>query len=480
MIFLTGKIIIFLRISQTRFTTRAQMPLCVLVFCTPFFYIIEIKRFLTRSETTDSAMDQLSQLQDENKRLRKAVDELSILNELARVIGSTMTLDSVIENVVKRSVKAVHGAQGMITLVDEQAPTEMKTLIRAQNSTTDHGHFHLNQNILGWMMINKKPLLSNDIMSDPRFSGVRVDGEQHSLLCVPLLVRNRLTGILAVFNKKDNGSFGEDDQRLLSIIAAQSGQVLENARLYEQEKSLVVMQEQVKLAAKIQLELLPKESPKIAGYEIAGVSIPAQMVGGDYFDFIPVDEHRLAICLGDVSGKGLPASLLMANLQATLRGQTLVNSSVKDCISRSNKLLYLSTSDEKFATLFYGILDTQQHQLRYCNAGHDNPYLFSRHEEPIRLKTGGIVLSIMDQFPYEEDTVTFNPGDMLVVSSDGITEAMNSNQEQFGDEKLGALLREYRSLPAKELIDKIISSVKAHAGKWPQSDDMTLLVIKKN
>src|SRR5260221_14418911 len=107
-------------------------------------------------------MEQLAQLQEENQRLRKAVEELSILNELARVIGSTMTLDSVIENVVKRSVKAVHGQQGMITLVDEQAPTEMKTLIRAQNSTTDHRQFHLNQNILGWMMINKKPLLSNN------------------------------------------------------------------------------------------------------------------------------------------------------------------------------------------------------------------------------------------------------------------------------------------------------------------------------
>jgi sigma-B regulation protein RsbU (phosphoserine phosphatase) len=424
-------------------------------------------------------MDQLLQLQEENKRLRKAVDELSILNELSRVISSTMTLDSVIENVVKRSVRAVHGQQGMITLVDEQAPTEMKTLIRAQNSTTDQRHFHLNQNILGWMMINKKPLLSNDIAGDTRFSGVRAEGEQYSLLCVPLLVRNRLTGILAVFNKKDNADFTEDDQRLLSIIAAQSGQVLENARLYEQEKSLISMQEQVKLAAKIQLELLPKKPPDIKGYEIAGTSIPAQLVGGDYFDFIPVDNNRLAICLGDVSGKGLPASLLMANLQATLRGQTLVNSSVKDCIARSNKLLFESTSDEKFATLFYGTLDTAQHTLCYCNAGHDNPYLLRNGSAPLRLKTGGVVLSIMASFPYEEEVISLAEGDVLVVSSDGITEAMNANQDQFGDEKLGELLHEHRALPPAELIDKIVSTVKAHAGSWPQSDDMTLLVVKR-
>ncbi len=428
---------------------------------------------------TDLVSPQISQLQEENQRLRKAVDELSILNELARVISSTMNLDSVIENVVKRSVRAVNGQQGMITLVDEQAPTEMKTLIRAQNSTSDHQQFHLNQNILGWMMINKKALLSNEIATDARFTGVQARPDERSLLCVPLLVKNRLVGILAVFNKKDNKEFTEDDKRLLSIIAAQSGQILENARLYEQEKSMFEMQEQVRLASKIQLDLLPKKFPEIPGYEIAGKSIPAQLVGGDYFDFIPMENDQIAVCLGDVSGKGLPASLLMANLQATLRGQTLVNTSAKDCIIRSNKLLFESTSDEKFATLFYGILDTKQHQLRFCNAGHDNPYLFSDGTEPRRLKTGGIVLSIMEQFPFQEETIPFAPGDILVIYSDGITEAMNAHQEQFGDENLGKLLAESRNLSAPELIDAIIAAAKKHAGSWPQSDDMTLVVVKR-
>jgi sigma-B regulation protein RsbU (phosphoserine phosphatase) len=423
-------------------------------------------------------MEQLTQLQEENQRLRKAVEELSILNELARVISSTMNLDSVIENVVKRSVRAVHGQQGMITLVDEQAPTEMKTLIRAQ-STSDHQQFHLNQNILGWMMINKKPLLANDVSNDPRFAGVRAEGEQRSLLCVPLLVKNRLIGILAIFNKKDKTDFSQDDQRLLSIIAAQSGQILENARLYETERSLLTMQEQVKLASKIQTDLLPQTPPLIEGYEIAGKSIPAQLVGGDYFDFIRIDERKMAVCLGDVSGKGLPASLLMANTQATLRGQTLLANSAKECIARSNTLLFRSTSDEKFVTLFYGILDLQTHQLRFCNAGHDNPYLLSDGKEPRRLKTGGIVLSVMETFPYEEEIVSLEAGDMLVIYSDGIPEAMNSSQELFSDARLGELLKECRTLTAGQVIDKVVAAAKAHAGNWPQSDDMTMVVIRR-
>ena len=425
-------------------------------------------------------MDEVALLRDENQRLRKAVDELSILNDLARVISSTMNLDSVIESVVKRSVRAIHGQQGMITLVDEQAPTEMKTLIRALDSTSDQQQFHLNQNILGWMLINKKPLLSNDLQSDPRFSGVRAEGDFRSLLCVPLLVKNRLIGLLAVFNKSGGGEFTEDDKRLLSIIAAQSGQILENARLYEQEKSLLIMQEEVNLASKIQRELLPKQAPSVPGYEIAGKSIPAQMVGGDYFDFIPVDEHQIALGLGDVSGKGLPASLLMANLQATLRGQTLVNTSAKECIAKSNTLLHQSTSNEKFVTLFYGILNHEIHQLQYCNAGHDPPFLLSDGKDPVRLRTGGIVLSIMDHYPYSEETVQMQPGDFLLIYSDGVPEAMNASKQQFGEERLRDLLVQNRDRPVAELIDTIIAAVKVHAGSYPQSDDITLIAVKRN
>jgi sigma-B regulation protein RsbU (phosphoserine phosphatase) len=425
-------------------------------------------------------MDQLTQLEEENRRLRKAVDELSILNELARVISSTMELDAVIENVVKRSVRAIHGQQGMITLVDEQAPTEMKTLIRAQNSTTNQQQFHLNQNILGWMLINRKPLLANDLKSDPRFAGVKPDGDFRSLLCVPLLVKNRLVGLLAVFDKAGGGDFSEDDKRLLSIIAAQSGQILENARLYEQEKSFIVMQEEVKLASKIQTELLPKKAPSVSGYDVAGQSISAQLVGGDYFDFIPVSDHQIAVSLGDVSGKGLPASLLMANVQATLRGQTLVNTSARECIAKSNKLLYQSTSSEKFVTLFYGILDHKSHQLQFCNAGQDPPFLLSDGKEPARLKTGGIVLGIMEEFPFAEETIRLEPGDLLVIYSDGIPEAINASKEQFGEEKLCALLQEHRTKPSADLINLIVAAVKQHAGTWPQSDDMTLLIVKRH
>ena len=417
--------------------------------------------------------------QEENRRLRRAVEELSVLNDLARAIGASLNLQDIMQTIIHRSLRAIHAEQGVITLVDQTAADSMKTLVRTMVSSTKHPQFHFNQSLLGWMHLNKKPLLIADPKTDERFRGVQWDASIRSLLCVPMTVKSNLIAVLTVYNKRDASQFSEEDQRLLAIIAGQSAQVMENARLYEEERALQEMKEEVRLAARIQLDLLPKSAPEIPGYDVAGRSIAAQVVGGDYFDFIPSEGGRFAVCLGDVSGKGLPASLLMANLQATLRGQTLLNPPAKLCLQRSNRLLYLSTSSEKFVTLFYSILDPNTHTLSFSNAGHDAPILLARGGDVRRLETGGVVLSIMEEFPFEEDQVTLAPDDVLVVYSDGITEAINMNQELFGVDRLLAAIRRNRDKSANELIDAIVATVREYAGPAPQADDMTLIVIKR-
>jgi sigma-B regulation protein RsbU (phosphoserine phosphatase) len=426
-------------------------------------------------------------LQEENLRLQRAVEELTILNDLAREIGASHNSEDIMQKIIRRSLRAVNAEQGVITLVSLEPNEPTKTLVRGMATSSQHQPFRLNQSLLGWMYRNQAPLLINDPRNDERFRGVKWDEAIQSLLCVPLVIKSELRGILTVYNKKGGTGFAEDDQRLLAIIAGQSAQVVENARLYEEERALLRMQEELRLAAKIQLELLPKTGPQITGYDIAGKSIPAQSVGGDYYDFISIDENRLAICLGDVSGKGLPASLLMANLQATIRGQALLSVSARDCISRSNTLLYHSTDIEKFATVFYAILDTRpqgpsgQHTLCYSNAGHNEPLLFS--EDPSRsarpLKIGGTLLGIFQDFPFQEETTPLNPGDLLLVYSDGITEAMNAKDEEFGEKRLMAVVRENWGDSSSELIEKIVTAVKMHAGDTPQSDDITLVVVKR-
>ncbi|MFN0159238.1 MAG: PP2C family protein-serine/threonine phosphatase [Bacteroidota bacterium] len=421
----------------------------------------------------------IARLQEENLRLRRAVEELSILNDLARTIAASLDPQEIMGTIIRRSLRAVNAEQGVITLVEQAAADPMKTLVRANLSSSGQETFHLNQALVGWMHLNKMPLLVNTPQSDDRFRGVKWDLTIRTILCVPMMIKSELKGVLTVYNKKEGKAFSEEDQRLLAIIAGQSAQIIENARLNDGEKRFVKMQEEVRLAARIQTDLLPKEPPVVPGYDISGITIPAQEVGGDYFDFITIDNDRLGICLGDVTGKGLPASLLMANTQATLRGQALFDISVRECITRSNKLLFQSTNPEKFVTLFYGYLNQVNHQLSYCNAGHEPPILLRSDGSLLTLNTGGLALAMLEAFPFEEETVSLLPGDVLLICSDGITEAMNTMQEQFGTERLEQVIRSHRGSTSAQLINAIVDTVRKHAGAAPQTDDMTLIAINR-
>ncbi len=424
-------------------------------------------------------MDQLALLQEENVRLRKAVDELSLLNELARVVSSTMSLDGVIESVVKRSVRAAHGQQGMITLVDEVAPTEMKTLVRAQNSTSAHEQFHLNQNILGWMMINKKPLLSNDLAADPRFSGVKVEGDLRSLLCVPLLVRNRMVGLLAVFNKKDHGEFTEDDKRLLAIIAAQSAQVLENARLYEEERKKMVLEKELIAAREVQMNLLPKELPRLTGFEFAASTTPAQEIGGDFYDFISLGEQDCEVLIADVAGKGLSAALLASLGKGVLYAQAIQRYAPQDQIKHTNNVLRASIPRKSFITMLVACLDARDRSVTLSNAGHCYPLVYRNADHRAEmLEVRGMPLNFTDVLMVQERKIPMESGDILVLYSDGVNEAQNGVQEMFGIDRLRAVIEAGGEQPPPTLLQSILDEIRLFSKGVPQSDDITVLILK--
>ena len=420
----------------------------------------------------------LESLHAENRRLKRAVEELSVLNQLATEIGSSLDSQRILERIVNSSLRAARADQGVLALVNPQGDRSAHTLIRATYSSSRDRHYGLSERLIGWMLSNKTPLLINSPEDDERFQGEDWDEKVSSLLSVPLLVKSQLIGILTVYNKRDGRGFTEDDQRLLAILASQSAQVLEAARLYEEEKELVQVQVEMDAASRIQQRLLPVASPKLAGYDIAGESLPARNVGGDFFDFIPLGEERLAICLGDVSGKGLPAALLMANIQATIRSQTVLQPSLKECITWSNHLLRRSTEPGRFATVFLGILDGNKQVLRFANAGHNPPFLFSRNRALSRLQPGGPVLGVLSDCEFEEDEVSLEEGDLLVIFSDGFIDAEDEAGEDFGEEKLQSILEESAGRSAQEIVRVAVESVQSHSVNMAQTDDMTLVVVK--
>jgi phosphoserine phosphatase RsbU/P len=430
-------------------------------------------------EMTDTS--KVKVLEEENRRLKIAIDELSALNDVATAISSNQSVEDVIDLIVRKCIKHLKVQQAVVMLLDEKdLVNPFHTMIRKQESISDLLPYRLDTQLTGWMLKNKSPLMINDFQNDDRFKFVmKKDFPINSLLSVPMMLKGKMTGLLTVFNKHSEAGFTIGDQRLLAILAAQSSHIIENARLYEREQALIRLQEEMRLANDIQVNLLPKSIPEIPGYQIAGKSIPAKDVGGDYFDFIIPKEGLLAFCLGDISGKGIPAALLMANLQASLRGQTLMDIPCKDCIAFTNNLMYRSTDSNKFATLFYGILHSNKNKITFCNAGHNAPILITKDGEIKRLQDGGIIVGIMPDATYEDITIDFLSGDVLVVYSDGISEAMDSNEEEFGEERLINLVKENRNQAAAELIDTIIKVVNKHAGSEEQMDDMTLVVLKR-
>ena len=270
----------------------------------------------------DIETNQLHRLIEENRRLKIAIDELSALNDIATAITSNQSVESVIDLIVRKCIKHLKVQQAVVMLLNENDMVNpFHTMIRKQESTNNILPFRLDTQLTGWMLKNRSPLLVNNFNEDYRFKfSIKEEFPITTLLCVPMLLKNKMVGLLTVFNKHSDSGFTVEDQRLLSIMAAQSAHIIENARLYEKEQVLIKFQEEMRLANDIQVNLLPKSKPQLSNYQIDGKSIPAKDVGGDYFDFIPLLNNDLVFCLGDISGKGIPAAILMANLQASLRG----------------------------------------------------------------------------------------------------------------------------------------------------------------
>lgn len=428
----------------------------------------------------NGSQQQIKALQEENEKLRSSLNELSVLNDIAVAISSSQSLDKIINLIVHKCIRYFAVEQAAVLLLEQKEEKGMfRTLVRHADQSHFNLPYRLNDQLTGWMLKNREPLLINDFEHDSRFSSAGQQIVIHSLLSVPLMLKGNMTGLICLFNKKKDGLFNEKDKRLLSIIASESAQIIENARLLETEKEYLRTREELRMAASIQKELLPKEIPQLTGYDMAAINIPARTVSGDYYDFILLPENQVAFCLGDVSGKGMPAALLTANLQATLRGQIFMKNSPAKCMEHSNSLLFSNTSSEKFATFFYGVVDNTTHTLSYCNAGHDPPYLLSPKGTFKRLKTGGIVLGFINEFAYSEETLPLAKGDILFLFSDGVTEAMNPAEEEFGEERLEQILTHHLDKSAAELIDIVLKEIQGYMAGATQADDITIVTIKR-
>jgi len=419
----------------------------------------------------------------ELNRLKNSVSELSALNSIASAINVTMSVDEISRIILDQCLNRVNASQGGIFLLNDEDEDQdrFKTFVRQINPTAGEIPFRLNMSLTGWMIKNKAILLTNDPSNDDRFRGM--DFKEigiNSILAAPLLSRSGLIGVMVVFNKKSGEGFDNTDQRFVGIVGTQTAKVIENARLFEQEQKLVEMEKEMKVANSIQMGFLPKDNIITEKYEVYGFNTPAKDMGGDYYDMVKIDEDRIFISLGDVSGKGMPAALLMANAQAVLRSQLTKSKDIPltELAESLNRLICQFTPPQQYITAMFGIFDSSTGELEYINAGHCPPVILRQGGELEIPKGADLVVGVLDDCVYTVQKTTLKPGESIFIYTDGITEAFNEAEEEYGEERLEALLKANHSLSATELGQVVYGDVLEHRGKREPSDDITMLILR--
>jgi sigma-B regulation protein RsbU (phosphoserine phosphatase) len=413
-------------------------------------------------------------------RLEQKVKRLSTLIEVNALISSTLNLDQILENMMAISKQVMNADASSLMLIDEKTNELIYQVALGKVGEKLKQEFRLKmgQGIAGTVAQEGKPLLLEDAYTHPKFHRAHDDATGYrtkSMITVPLKVGERITGVAQVINRLDNKTFDQDDLELFIALCSLAAIAIENAKMH---KSLMEKQRLVKdmeFARTVQESFLPQKTPEIAGYQFSAHYTPAQEVGGDFYDFIHLDRNRTGIVIGDVSGKGVPAALYMAKLGSDLRTLAFTEKDPAAALERLNDLLAERSRRGMFATLLYIELDSRTGTLSISNAGH-LPLIIKKTDGSVKKlsTTGGSPLGILTGMKFGQESATLDPGDIVILYTDGIIEAMNTREELYGYERFEALIRIAPSHP-EGLKSAVIEDVNKFTGLSPQHDDMTMV-----
>lgn len=336
-------------------------------------------------------------------------------------------------------------------------------------------HLKIGQGSCGWVAETKEIDLINDTQNAEHYYGLRA--ETKSQISVPLIFDNEVTGVLCL-ESNQVGHFEQKSVTILKNFSQLAAIAIHNARQVEVFRAKQAFESELISAGAVQRGLLRKTFPKIDQLKYTAINIPSKIVSGDLYDIIRFDNQTLGIAIGDVSGKGAPAALMMTLILAGLRSQKQTFLTVCDMVYRLNNLLYESTIEGTYATFFYGVISVEKGKLYYTNAGHNPPFLIKADKNVHKLDVGGIVLGYIPDFNYTQDEVDFEQGDLFVAYTDGITETMNDKEEEFGEDRLVNIIIENHSAKVYEIKEAIIRAIKDFSKSDAFDDDLTLLICK--
>lgn len=295
---------------------------------------------------------------------------------------------------------------------------------------------------------------------------------------IPFQLQGKTDGLLVLGERLSHAKYTDSEMSFISSLCNLAAMAIDNARLFEESLAKQRLEEELSLAHSIQEKLLPRENPGFSGCTVGTFHIPTKQVGGDYFDVMKMSETRICVAIADVSGKGFPAALLMANLQSAFRALMATELKLNQIVERLNNIVYENTDFDRFITFFVALYDSVERRLTYINAGHNYPFLLKQNGRVLRLETGGLMLGVVPNVRYEVGSEEIAPGDLLYLFTDGVNEALNEKGEQFSEERIDDLLRLNAGLDPDEILETLRNEVALFVGRAPQSDDITQLCVK--
>jgi serine phosphatase RsbU (regulator of sigma subunit) len=401
-----------------------------------------------------------------------AAAQVSALIRAGNELAGHRPLPELFRFILDLSIQTVKADRGVLMTLEDG-----ELVVRANKGEG----FRISSAVRDRVLNSGNSVLVRDISSDDAFRERKSIVEQNirTLMAVPLQTRDQIIGLIYVDSPSLLREFTKDDLNLLTVMANVAAIRIEHTRFAEVEQARQLLARDLDQAAEIQRSFLPGVAPVVRGLDLAGHNAPCRTVGGDYYDFFPYEQRRVAMVLGDVSGKGMPASLLMMGLQA--RVQVLIDEpkNLAEVMTKLNRITSLNCPSNRFISLFFCILDGDTGELTFCNAGHNPPLIIRANGTWEQLRGGGPVVGILATIEYQEHRVKIEEGDTLVIYSDGVTEAENQRHDEFEVEGLVQAVIASRRLPAEKIIEEVNRAVAEFTAGAPQSDDITLVVARR-
>jgi sigma-B regulation protein RsbU (phosphoserine phosphatase) len=416
-----------------------------------------------------TTIDKLRMLLDITSKISRSLDLQDVLNLVMDTLDSLIPYDAAGIFVVQCTDKELveHG---------EEPCTFKAEAVRGYDiDELQDLHLKLGEGFIGSVAVSGEPLISHDVRVDPVYVNAR--DRTRSEMVAPIISNEEVIGVFDLESDELN-AYSDDDLEVLMLLASQVAIIIEKVMLHEQLIEKKRLEGQLEVARQVQLELLPASDPVLEGFDISAYNFPTEEVSGDYYDWVRIYDDQIGLVIADVAGKGIPAALLMVFLRASLRAATHIGYATHISMAKVNYLLWESIERNQFITAFYGILDASNRTLSYSNAGHNPPMLIGADGTTSFVDRGEQPLGMFRDTRYHEYYHTFKPGEILVLYTDGVTEAMNLADEEFGRDRLAAAVKDASELGARELVASMQRAVLEWTDGIGSSDDATFFVIK--